>query len=145
MIPVRAGLPFGGLVASDSLTNLALRTSAILSIGAANTLIGIGGEPEPRWVIPTEFHHPDSPQMIYTYTGIIEMLKCDDTRKFGADCISSFVEQLFLRFLLTNPESVKIIVLEPMTCPLTFKQTLAEVLFRRFKVQKRILQFRIRG
>jgi actin-related protein 10 len=112
---------------------LALRTSVIVSIGAVNTLVGLGGEPEPRWIIPTQFHHPDSPYKIYTYLGINEMLKSDETRKFAVDCISTLLEQLFLRFLLANPESVKITILESMTCPFKFKQALAEVLFRRFK------------
>ena len=141
MIPVRTGLPFGGLVASDSLTNLALRTSVIVSIGAVNTLVGLGGEPEPRWIIPTQFHHPDSPYKIYTYLGINEMLKSDETRKFAVDCISTLLEQLFLRFLLANPESVKITILESMTCPFKFKQALAEVLFRRFKARSVIFDF----
>lgn len=136
MLPVRSGTPFGGLVSSDSLSGLSIRSSVILSIGAVNTLIGIAGESEPRWIIPSEFRHPDAPQMIYSYIGVIDMLKTEDTRRFGVDTISAFVEQLFLRYLLVNPDSVKVIVLESMSCTLKFKQALAEVLFKRFKVRK---------
>lgn len=136
MIPVRTGVPLGGLASSDSLTSLASRSAAILSIGAVSTQIGLAGEPEPRWIIPTEFHHPDTPQQIYTYLGILDLLKNTETYAFGVDAVSAFVEQLFLRFLLANPDSMRVVILESMTCPMKFKQALSEVLFRRFKVRK---------
>ena len=136
MIPVRSGAPLGVLSSSDSLTSLTSRSAAILSIGAISTQIGLAGEPEPRWIVPTEFHHPDTPQQIYTYIGILELLKNEDTHAFGVDAVSAFVEQLFLRFLLVNPDSMRVVVLESMTCPMKFKLALSEVLFKRFKVQK---------
>lgn len=135
MIPVRSGTPSGGLVSSDSLTSVGNRPSVVLSIGAVNTLIGNAGEPEPRWIVPSEFHHPDAPHMIYSYLGVVEMLKKEETRRLGVDSISAFVEQLFLRYLLANPESVRIVLVESMSCTLKFKMALADVLFRRFKVR----------
>lgn len=135
MLPVRSGTPSAGLVSSDSLTSLGTRTTVVLSIGAVNTLIGNAGEPEPRWIIPSEFHHPDAPHMIYSYLGVVEMLKKEETRRLGVDSISAFVEQLFLRYLLVNPGSARIVLVESMSCTLKFKTALADVLFRRFKVR----------
>lgn len=119
---------------SDSISAIAARSTVIVAIGASRTLVGFAGEPEPRWIINTEFYHPDRPNFIYSYLSIVELLKNQETRSFGSDAVSFFVEQMFLRYLLVNPDTVKIVVLESMTIVQRFKQTLAEILFRRFKV-----------
>lgn len=136
MIPVRTGVPFHGLSPSDSLSSIISRSGVIVSIGASNTLVGPAGEAEPRWIIRTEFHHPDTPGIIYSYLGILELLKNEATRRFGSEAVSAFVEQLFMRYLLVNPDSVKIVILENMLYPYRFKHCLAEILFRRFKVRE---------
>jgi hypothetical protein len=41
---------------------------------------------------------------------------------------------LFMRYLLINPETTRIIILESMTCPFKLKHCIADILFRRFKV-----------
>lgn len=50
------------------------------------------------------------------------------------EVLQTFIENLYFRYLAINPKERKVVIVEPLFCPLLFKKVLFKVFFTYFTV-----------
>ncbi|KAI0212711.1 Actin-related protein 10 [Lamellibrachia satsuma] len=102
------------------------KTAVIFDIGAAYTKCGFAGETGPRCIAPTSVNGLKKGQ-------VINICHCTDEKELY-DLLKSFFNKLYFRHLLVNPKERRVVIVESVFCPTTFRDTLAKVLFEHYQV-----------
>lgn len=105
--------------------------TVVLDIGAAYTKCGFAGETGPRSIIPSE--------VIRTQTGKnLKPVRICDCSIFNEeelyDVLVDFIHVIYFRHLLVNPKDRRVLIVESILCPTSFRNVLALVLFKHYEV-----------
>ncbi|EFA79528.1 actin related protein 11 [Heterostelium album PN500] len=129
------------------------KSLVILEIGGAYTKCGYSGESTPRFIIPTDLSPIDLSQYLSSGTPYFDNSITDNSNTDNnnnnnenvkknrlptslelKDALFNFLNRLFYKYLLCKPNEKKIVIVENILMPRLFRQSLASVLFERFKV-----------
>lgn len=105
---------------------VAEKYSVILDIGNAYTKVGFARECGPRFIIPTEVIHPHTGQVtkIWNYHKDVDLYIL----------LKEFIHRLYFKYLVVNPKDRRVVIVESILCPVSFRDTLAKVLFKHFEI-----------
>ncbi|KAI9221081.1 actin-domain-containing protein [Blastocladiella britannica] len=110
----------------------------VLDIGSVYTKVGFAGEHSPRFIVANRSRHKSAERAERVQFWDL----VSDARPFFGPAQSRRLEyylgdhltDVFFRSLLTDPRGKSVVVVEPALMPILVKQTLAKVLFERFRV-----------
>ncbi|XP_067682881.1 actin-related protein 10-like [Haliotis asinina] len=113
-MPLYEGLAYGG----D-------KNVVVVDIGNAYTKCGLAGETGPRCIIPSEVKSSRTGKItkLWDYTCTSDL----------HDNLKDFLYVLYFKHLLVNPKDRRVVVVESLLCPSTFREALASVLFRHYE------------
>jgi hypothetical protein len=123
-----AATPILGRLRSMGLGPIGVEKPAVvLEIGSAYTKCGFAGEGAPRHVIPSTIVRKGESVPVFTP----ERLGDSDSIK---EILTDFLFEIFYKYLLVKTTERRVLVVESPLTPTKFRQALADVLFRHFKV-----------
>ncbi|XP_049938101.1 actin-related protein 10 isoform X1 [Schistocerca serialis cubense] len=102
------------------------RQTVVLDIGYAYTKYGFTGEAAPRGFIRTEAALPENKSRVKIFDHL------QDNKLY--DLLVEFIHHLYFRKLLVSPKDRRVVIVESLLCPTSFRDTLAKVFFRHFDV-----------
>ncbi|KAF0760248.1 actin-related protein 10 [Aphis craccivora] len=97
----------------------------VIDIGTKYTKFGFATEHSPRCIIPTCCEIDGTP--------ISDIYKCKDVQTLTL-ALTNFIHMLFYKYALVAPKDKKVIIVESLLSPTTFKEILAKVLFITYEV-----------
>ncbi|CAH8487900.1 unnamed protein product [Heterobilharzia americana] len=100
------------------------KTAVVFDIGSVYTKCGFAGETGPRFIIPTEITVPTGARKSFT-----SVREKDKRQEF----LITFLHNIYYRHLLVNPKDRRVVIVESVLCPSSFREVLAEVLFNHFE------------
>jgi actin-related protein 10 len=100
--------------------------SVVIEIGQAFTRCGFVHEYSPRAIIRSEVYS----QPLNKVVKLMDV-KDEDRLYF---LLKDFIEILYFRYLAVNPKDRRVVVVESVFCPTSFRRTLAKVLFAQFDI-----------
>ncbi|XP_014667142.1 PREDICTED: actin-related protein 10-like, partial [Priapulus caudatus] len=93
-----------------------------------NVRCGFAGETGPRFIIPSEVSYPHAKK-------VVKISECSRlTESYLYETLVDFIHMLYFRHLLVNPKDRKVVIIESLLCPSSFRNTLAKVLFKHYEV-----------
>ncbi|KAG1701318.1 Actin-related protein 10 [Nymphon striatum] len=102
------------------------KVTVILDIGSVFTKCGFVGETSPRSIIRS--------QLVDANSGNIILMKNYKNASDLYEFLKSFMHIIFYKHLLVNPKDRRIVIVESMLSPTTFRETVAKVLFKHLEV-----------
>ncbi|CAH8445856.1 unnamed protein product [Schistosoma mattheei] len=100
------------------------KTAVVFDIGSVYTKCGFAGETGPRFIMPTEITLP---------TGEKRSISSCDGKDKRREFLTTFLYNIYYRHLLVNPKDRRVVVVESVLCPSSFREVLADVLFNHFE------------
>ncbi|KAH8853565.1 Actin-related protein 10 [Schistosoma japonicum] len=100
------------------------KTAVVFDIGTVYTKCGFAGETGPRFIIPTAITLP---------TGEKKSISSCDGKDENRDFLKTFLYKIYYRYLLVNPKDRRVVVVESILRPSSFKEVLADVFFNHFE------------
>ncbi|EDV21739.1 uncharacterized protein TRIADDRAFT_59766 [Trichoplax adhaerens] len=106
------------------------KVPVVLDIGAAYTKCGFAGESCPRHILPSS--------VVTCVDGKEKVVKFIDYAGNSQELVKllkRFIHNIFFKYLLVNPKDRRMVIVESVLCPNTFKNSLAKVIFQHFEIQ----------
>jgi len=109
------------------------KAPVVLDIGTAYTKIGFAAEFSPRFIIPTvvprgglgvDTSGGDEGERLHQYKHAVDL----------KEKLKQFIHAVYFKYLLVNPKSRRLVVVESLLTPSLIRETLAAVVFDHFEV-----------
>ncbi|XP_065920591.1 actin-related protein 10-like [Dysidea avara] len=101
----------------------------VIDIGHTYTKVGMSGEPAPRFIIRSKTRLKLSGKTV----NVLDKELLWSPQKL-AKVMTSFMKDIFLNYLLTNPKDSRVIIVESLVNPMAIRNALAHALFKQLNV-----------